>query len=226
MFAVPGEVAGDRVRRPSVDRDAETDCAYRLVVAATTGTGDAGGGDRDVGVETASGAFGHCCGNLFAHRAVRGDHLGRYVEQIGLRVVGVRDDATGDIGRRPGAGGEPRSDEATGARLRSRDQPAVENVDQLVFDGGAVGREDLVSMVFGEDIEKTAVDVRVGGGESGHHVEFTASKTCGDLESVEVGDLCVGPAQCLCELCLVQSVGAHGFLLQVVGSGQYLGDCR
>ncbi len=52
----PGEVAGDGVGRSSVDRDAEADFAHWFGVGATAGTGDPGGGDRDVGFETASGA--------------------------------------------------------------------------------------------------------------------------------------------------------------------------
>ncbi len=62
-------------------------------------------------------------------------------------------------------------------------------------------------MVFGEDVEQLPIDAGVGGGEAGHHVQFTAAEAGGDLQTVELGNPCLGETQCLGELRLVQAVG-------------------
>ena len=63
--------------------------------------------------------------DLGRHRAVLFDHARRDAEARLLHLVGVRDDRADEDVARAGNGGQPRSDHASGARLRGRELQAA-----------------------------------------------------------------------------------------------------
>src|SRR3546814_2322582 len=79
---------------------ADPDRAYRLVVAAAAGAGDAGYRDRDGGAGVDQRAGHHFQHGLAADRAVDLQGLGTYAQQRLLGLVAVGDHAA-EIGREP-----------------------------------------------------------------------------------------------------------------------------
>ena len=117
--------------------------ADRLLGRAAGRAGDAGDAEAEIGPRAGANALGHRHGDRFAHRAVRLQQRRRHAEQRDLGVVGVGDHRRADVARAAGHVGEPRRQQAAGARLRRR-HPKTARAQQLahdLFEPAAVGAE-------------------------------------------------------------------------------------
>ncbi len=116
-----------------------------------------------------------------------GDQLGRHPEDVGLGLVGIGDDAPGEIGRGPGRLGEPRRELAGRARLRERDPaPVAEQLGHLLVDRGAVAAEDEAAVALQDPGDQRLAGLVAPGAVAHVDLQLPAAQAGRDLERREV----------------------------------------
>ena len=135
---------------PAESLDADADVADGLFLGAAAGPAIPVIATR-CRPRSAPAPVGHRLGHLGGDGAVGLDQLGGHAEQVGLRLVRVGDHPAGDVRGRPGRLGQPRREQAGGARLGQPDPCArAQQLRDLLVDRAAVVGEQEAAVALTE----------------------------------------------------------------------------